>query len=634
MKNSQKAKLVDMSARRIASTITLGLLLLAGGRVLTLPRQSQAPAPFRSIAYTLAMPRPASHLFEVSIDVEALQAPASVDFQMPKWQPGRYSVADFAQNVQEFSAKAGGQRLPARKDDDQTWRVDTRGNRSFTVTYKVFGNDLSGTYAQLDVTHGNYNGGEIFMYVAGHKQDPVSLQIRPPAGWRVINGASERANQTSWRYPNYEILIDNPTEVGPDWTLDEFNVGGKTYRVVVHSRGAEGDLRPNLVRDLEKIVNAEVRMWGPPDFEAYTFLLHFAGDTNSHDGMEHLTSAQIIRPGGLADPGNYARTLDNAAHEFFHAWNVKRLRPAELGPWDWTRPANTEGLWIAEGLTQYYGAMMLRRAGLWSDSELLNDIEGTIDDVENAPGNKLMSAVDASLAAPFIDGAAHRQRTNLDNTSVSYYTKGELIGVVLDLSIRGRTNGRRSLDDVLKQMYEECYLKAPNASYYLRGRGYTQADFVRILSEVSGTDMSRFYDRYVRGVETLPYDEAFRVAGLRLMKTPAETATAGLNLDNADRQNLRLGSLRPSSPAERAGLQEGDILVSIGGVSVTRGNWRSTLDRYRPGDRVTVQFRRFGETLDRVIELSAPVVFNYRLEEIPNASAEARTLRSAWLSGS
>src|SRR5437867_335987 len=187
-----------MSARRIASTITLGLLLLAGGRVLTSPRQSQAPAPFRSIAYTLAMPRPASHLFEVSIDVEALQAPASVDFQMPKWQPGRYSVADFAQNVQEFSAKAGGQRLPARKDDDQTWRVDTRGNRSFTVTYKVFGNDLSGTYAQLDVTHGNYNGGEIFMYVAGHKQDPVSLQIRPPAGWRVINGATERANQTAW----------------------------------------------------------------------------------------------------------------------------------------------------------------------------------------------------------------------------------------------------------------------------------------------------------------------------------------------------------------------------------------------------------------------------------------------------
>jgi predicted metalloprotease with PDZ domain len=422
--------------------------------------------------------------------------------------------------------------------------------------------------------------------------------------------------------------------VGPDWTLDEFNVGGKTYRVVVHSRGDEGDLRPNLVRDLEKIVSAEVRMWGPPDFEIYTFVLHFAGDTNSHDGMEHLTSAQIIRPGGLGDPGNYARTLEDAAHEFFHAWNVKRLRPAELGPWDWTRPANTEGLWIAEGLTQYYGAMMLRRAGLWSDSELLNDIEATIGDVENAQGNKLMSAVDASLAAPFIDGATHRQRTNLDNTSVSYYTKGELIGVVLDLSIRARTNGRRSLDDVLKQMYDECYLKAPNASYYLQGRGYTQADFVRILSEVAETDMSRFYDRYIRGVETLPYDEAFAGVGLRLVKTPAENASTGLGLDNADRQNLRLGSLRPGSPAERAGLQEGDILVSIGGASVTRGNWRSTLDRYKPGDRVTVQVRRFRETLDRVIELSAPAVFNYRLEEIANASAEARGLRAGWLSSS
>src|SRR5262249_22715522 len=154
-----------------------------------------------------------------------------------------------------------------------------------------------------------------------------------------------------------------------------------------------------------------------------------------HDGMEHLTSMHIIRPGGLADQGNYDRTLDDVAHEFFHAWNVKRLRPVEFGPWDWTRPANTESLWIAEGLTQYYGVLMMRRAGLWSDFELFNNITETIDDVENAPGNKLMSAVDASLAAPFIDGALHRQRTNLENTSVSYYTKGELNGLVLDLTL-------------------------------------------------------------------------------------------------------------------------------------------------------------------------------------------------------
>jgi predicted metalloprotease with PDZ domain len=205
------------------------------------------------------MPRPTTHLFEVTIALDTPQGVPTVDLQIPLWQPGRYSNADFAKNVQEFSAKAGNQNLPFEKIDTQTWRIQTRGNRTLTAAYKVFGNDLSGTYAQLDGTHGNFTGGEIFMYVVGHKQDPVELHIQAPAGWRTINGRTETANQLDWKYPNYELLIDNPTEVGSDWTLDEFTTGGKTYRVVVHSRGNEGGQRPNLVRDLRRIVDAEGR---------------------------------------------------------------------------------------------------------------------------------------------------------------------------------------------------------------------------------------------------------------------------------------------------------------------------------------------------------------------------------------
>ena len=405
------------------------------------------------------------------------------------------------------------QPLPFEKIDSQTWRVQTRGNRTFNVAYKVFGNDLSGTYAQLDGTHGNFNGGEIFMYVVGHKRDPVDLRIQKPSGWRAINGSSETLDQADWKYPNYEILIDNPTEIGPDWTLDEFTTGGKKYRVVVHSRGPEGGQRPALVRDLRRIVEAEVEMWGPPDFDRYTFLYHFASDNKSFDGMEHLVSTQIINGGNLGDPGVLGRMLEDSAHEFFHVWNVKRLRPAALGPWDWTRPANTKSLWIAEGLTQYYGNLMMRRAGLWDDRRYLSELEGSLEYVENSPGVQLMSAVEASLAAPFIDSAVHRQQTNLSNTSVTYYIKGELLGVVMDLTIRGRTNGSQSLDDVLRQMYDELYVKAPNASYYLKGRGYTEEDFVRVMSQVSRTDMQSFYDRYIQGVEPLPYDAAFAVVG-------------------------------------------------------------------------------------------------------------------------
>lgn len=599
------------------------------------PTSVAPPQPFSRIAYSLAMSRPSSHLFEVGMEltVPVGNVPATIDLQMPMWQPGRYSVADFAENIQEFSATAGGQALSFRKTDNQTWQVQTKGNRSFSVSYKVYGNDLSGTFAQLDVTHGNFTGGELFMYVAGHKQDPVELQIRPPAGWHVINGRTDTPDQTSWRYPNYEILIDNPTEVGSDWTLDEFNVAGKTYRVVIHSRASDGGMKPNLLRDMQKIVTAEVAMWGPPEFDRYTFMIHFAADDKSYDGMEHLVSTQIVRGGVMSDPNTYEATIETVAHEFFHSWNVKRLRPVELGPWDWTRPANTGSLWIAEGLTQYFGVMMMRRSGLWDDAAALHDLEQTISDVENSPGVKLMSAESSSLAASFIDAAAYKQENNFANTTVSYYTKGELIGLVLDLQIRERTAGRRSLDDVFKQMYDEFYVKSPNATYYLKGRGYTQEDFVRVLSDVAGTNMSSFYDRYIRGVEPLPYDDALAVAGLRLIRTPRGNSTIGITRDPKDRQNVRVSAIRAGSAAEEAGMQGDDVLLTIGGTRASPDNWNTLFARYKAGDRVAIQVQRYRKTVNLMLELREAELFNYRLEEIPGASAAAKKLRNSWFTG-
>ena len=255
-----------------------------------------------------------------------------------------------------------------------------------------------------------------------------------------MNGQDGRP-PTGMEFPNWDIMIDTPTEIAPDWTQDDFQVDGKKYHVVVHSFGDEGGKRANLVRDIEKIVRAETTLWGPPEFEEYTFLIHFAADDHSGDGMEHLTSTQIIEAGALADNGTYEGALDSVAHEFFHVWNVKRLRPLELGPWDFTRPANTRGLFIAEGFTNYYGHMMLRRAGLWDDARFLRREGFTISGIENAPGSRLMSAEDASLSAPFLDGGLNVQQTNLGNTSISYYPKGELVGMVI--SGTGKKEGSR-----------------------------------------------------------------------------------------------------------------------------------------------------------------------------------------------
>ena len=375
-------------------------------------------------------------------------------------------------------------------------------------------------------------------------------------------------------------------------------------------------------------------MWGTPEFDNYTFMIHFAADDRSGDGMEHLNSTQIIESGVLTDSGSYYGALRTAAHEFFHAWNVKRLRPIELGPWDWTKPVATRGLWIGEGFTQYYGVEMYHRAGFEDSAGFLRNLADTIGDVEESGAVKLMSAEASSMAAPFMDRALYRDRTNLQNTSLSYYLKGELIALNLDLVIRGRSQGQRSLDDVMRTAYDEFYVKSPAATYYLKGRGYTIEDFAGVVSRVAGTDMSGWFAKYVHGVERLPYDEAFAAVGLRLVRSSAnQPYTAGIAIDRRDSQNLRLGTLRNGSSAEDAGLQEGDILVSIGGTQVSRGNWLSTLNRYKQGDRVPVTVQRFHRTLDLTIHLGPPDDYEYKIEEIPNASAEAKRLRAAWLEG-
>jgi predicted metalloprotease with PDZ domain len=628
------------SSRRLAFCLGIAVTVLIFS-TLVVARQT----PLRSITYRLSMTRPASHLFEVAIEIELRDdpKPESIALQMPKWSPGRYAVFDFAKNVQEFRALAGicppraqckMAPRPFKRLDDQTWQVETQDSSSLTINYKVFGNDLSGTFSQLDERHANYNGGSIYMYVVDHKPDPVKLVIDPPAGWKIINGRTDRAGQTEWQFANWDIMIDTPTEIAPDWTVDDFQVDGKKYHVMVHSFGPEGGKRPALVRDIEKVVRAETAMWGPPEFDEYTFLIHFAADDESGDGMEHLTSTQIIESGALSEAGVYDGALDTVAHEFFHVWNVKRLRPFELGPWDFTREVSTRGLFIAEGFTNYYGHLMSRRAGLWDDARFLKRESRTITGIENAPGSRLMSAEDSSISAPFLDDAPHAQKTNLENTSISYYPKGELIAMVLDLLIRGRSGGQRSLDDVMRAMYEEFYLKSSNNSYYLRGRGYQPEDLQRVASKVAGVDFEDFFQHYVGSTQTLPYDEAFAFVGLRVNKVQMkEPFNAGLSVQLDDPRRPVIDTVGNDSPAETAGLQSGDQILELAGRPLTKDNWQQTLARYKTGQTIPITVKRNRRTIKANIVLGEPERFEYKIEELAGASAEQKRLRAAWLNG-
>jgi predicted metalloprotease with PDZ domain len=288
---------------------------------------------------------------------------------------------------------------------------------------------------------------------------------------------------------------------------------------------------------------------------------------------------------------------------------------------------------VGEGVTEYYGELMLRRAGLWTDERLLKRLEQVITGVETRQGSRLMSAEESSLVAPFLDGARDTQRTNLANTSVSYYFKGEVVALALDLLIRGKTRGRASLDDVMRRLYEEFYVKSPNASYYLRGRGFTSEDFERVTSEVAGVDMSDFFKRYVRGVEAPPYDEALGSVGLRLVRELSRDPSVGVTSDFEEPISMKIGSVRNDSPAEDAGLKKGDIIISVGDTKVTRETFVPIIIRYKPNTRVPLTIKRDRNTIKLTITLGKPDNYSYHLEEIKDASPEMRALRAAWMNG-
>lgn len=475
------------------------------------------------IEYTVAMPDPASHLYSITMFVAGLTGSA-VELQMPVWSPGRYARMDFAKNVQEFAVTSSdGKALRWTKTNGSRWRVTPGSARSMRVTYRVFANaPMSGTFSVLDTAHANWNGPSLFLYVEGHKQDPVSLSVVAPEGWTIINGDVTRPGQRLFHFPNYDLMADTPTEVARTGSLllDSFVVDNRFYRVMVHHRGdVPAGTRERFVRDVENIVRYQNSVFGPPPLEQYTFLFNIGYPGG--DGMEHLYSTQIHNPGQWSDSAKLLPGITTASHEYFHVWNVKRVRPAALGPFDYTREQYLPSLWVAEGWTQYYGFVTLRRGGIEDTEAFYRRMADLIQQNLTAPGRKEVSARMSSFHAPFWDGAPQGQPTNRTNTFFSYYTKGAGLAAYLDLFIRNRTNNARSLNHAFNNLKNRTW-NAPKSSYYLQGRGYTEDDVERAVSEAAGINLRDWFERHVGGVEDMDYDEALAWAGLRLVRDAAQ----------------------------------------------------------------------------------------------------------------
>lgn len=472
------------------------------------------------IEYTIAMPDPASHLYEIGVFISGL-GNAPVELQMPVWSPGRYAKMDFAKNVQDFRVTAaGGKPVKWDKTSGSRWRIHPAGMRSVQVSYRVFANaPMSGTFSVLDTLHANWNGPSLFMYVEGHKQDPVSLSVLAPEGWAIINGEVTRPGQRFFEFANYDLMVDTPTEVAPadSLLLDSFVVHNRLYRVMVHHSGRPpAGTRERFVRDIESIVRYQNSVFTPPPLEQYTFLFNigFPGG----DGMEHLTSTQIHNRTPWSDTARILPGLTTASHEYFHVWNVKRVRPAALGPFDYAKEQYQPSLWVAEGWTTYYGNATIRRAGIEDTPAFYDRMAGIIQANLTAPGRTQWSARMLSFHAPFWDGAPQAQPTNREQTFFSYYTKGAGIALFLDLLIRNRTGNARSLDHAFNILRERTW-NAPKSSYYLQGRGYTEEDVERSVSQAAGMDLTAWFDRHVGGTDDMDYDQALGWAGLRLVRS-------------------------------------------------------------------------------------------------------------------
>ena len=590
------------------------------------------------------MPRPHTHLFEIEVAIKrgpTTTVPAQESLVMPVWTPGSYLVREFERHVQDFAATdAAGQPLKWEKINKNTWRVATNGAREWHATYRVYANELSVRTSELNSSHAFWNNANLLMYLDGQLKSPSTVRVLAPDVWKVATGLPGVAGQrNTFRAENFDVLYDSPFEASNFKTL-LFNVKGVPHRIVIDG---EGNYDPERVRrDVQKIVETQVElMGGEVPYHDYTFILHLR--ENAGGGLEHLNSASLgyprfgfkitsgdratsAAPNAADQPErDYRGFLGLVSHEFFHLWNVKRIRPDALGPFDYTQENYTKNLWVAEGITDYYADVVLRRAGLITEAEYLAATARSIQNLQNTPGRLEQSAEESSFDAWV---KYYRQDENSINSQVSYYDKGAILGLLLDLEIRKRSNGQKSLDDVMRYLYTE---------FYKKDRNYTPADFQKACELMAGSSLKEFFAKYVRGVQELDYNTALAAAGLKLDN--GATTEAGKVVEKVylgaevveQRERLMVNRVYAGSPAYNQGLNTGDQIVALDNMRVTKDFFNARLAEKKPGDLINLTIFRFDDLSTLLIKLGGRTEGTYRIMPLPSQTEAQKRIYRAWL---
>ncbi|WP_345225923.1 M61 family metallopeptidase [Hymenobacter koreensis] len=587
---------------------TAALVLLSGAPLLAAP----------TLRYVLSMPAPQTHYFEVEMQLSGFSG-RSTDVKMPVWAPGSYLIREFAKNVEGFAASTGGgQALQVEKINKNTWRIAHPGQKNVTVRYRVYANELSVRTSFIDASHGYLNGTSVFMYPEGQQKLPSTVEVRPADGWKEVSTSLKPVGagpSFTFQSSNYDELADSPIEIGNHRVLT-FDVKGTPHRIAMYGPGNYNPER--VTADFKRICETSQEVVGQNPLDRYLFIVHNL--ERGGGGLEHLysTTLQVSRNAYNTEAG-YLGLLGLAAHEYFHLWNVKRIRPIALGPFDYDRENYTNMLWLSEGGTEYFSNQIVQRAGFIKPEKYLEDLTTGINRVENTPGNRVQSAADASFDAWI---KQYRPNENSNNTAISYYDKGEVIGAVLDLMIVNATAGQKSYDDVMRLLYDQYYKKL--------NRGFTDAEFQDAVAKVAGRRFDDFFKRSVYGTARLDYEGALGYAGLRLVNTLAQPeASLGATISIASGKPTVTGVVRDGS-AWQGGLNVGDEVLALDGMRATDDLSRSLAGR-AVGSTVRMLVARDGQLRELTIPLLASQAVRYRMEPVENATPAQLAVRKKWL---
>lgn len=596
------------------------------------------------IRYTIFPKNPGAHLFEVTLTVDQPD-PIGQVLSMAAWIPGSYMIRDYARHIVGIRAESDGVEVTLSKSDKSTWIADPC-NGPLQITAEIYAHDQSVRGAHLDTTHAYFNGTCVFLKVHGKESLPCEVDIQappPPIGkdWRV---ATSMRNATGGVYSfglyhadNYDELIDHPVEIGA-LKIGEFEAGGIPHAIAIRGECAVDMGR--LCRDLGTLCSAHMLLVGKPkDLDRYLFLLSVVSD--GYGGLEHCWSSSLVcsrkdlpRRGDESISEDYRKLLGLFSHEYFHLWNVKRMKPATFTPYDLRAESHTGLLWVFEGITSYYDDLVLARSGLINEGSYLELLGQTITRVLRGSGRFLQSVEESSFDAWT---KFYKQEANASNAIVSYYTKGALIALALDLTLRERTDGRCTLNSV----FRECWKR-----YGETGIGMPERGLEAIASELSGFELSDFFECYVRGTTDLPLENLLAYVGIKMNlrasqgsrdlggKNKSSTgnvgAWLGASLVNRDGESV-FGTIRAGGPAENAGVAAGDIAVAMDRLRLGSDNLQSRLTEQHAGDKVSITVFRGDELLRFPVLLAEPpknICFLTLMEEDQHADARAN-----WLTG-